>query len=294
MVKIKHMKFEVCGSCQNNCVFCAHSGMISEFKGYQLSIEELKYFIDCTRKSDYFIEELSIHGIGEPLLWNHLDEGIKLLKNSGVIGKIILTTNGLLLDKIKDETMRFIDTLSVSVYPNYPKGNLLAEKKAKYGDKVEINFITKFMVKPTRRYNAIPCYCMTCGPMFVKDKIFFYCGPPVFDAAKLRGVDIFKEHDLFTDVKPGYLSNFNIKKMGNIEFCKYCWANGNIKRVFFSHGVKPSRKTQFLMNVFANFESKLLNDLFKDLFKKILPKVYARLKKIREEYYLKNWTQRGR
>ncbi|MCX5698520.1 MAG: hypothetical protein NTX01_02335 [Candidatus Omnitrophica bacterium] len=287
MMKIKHMKFEVCGSCQNNCVFCAHGGMISEFKGYQLSIEELKNFIDCTRKSDYFIEELSIHGIGEPLLWNHLDEGIKLLKNSGVIGKIILTTNGLLLDKIKDETMRFIDILSVSVYPNYPKGNLLAEKKTRYSDKVEINFITKFMVKPTRRYNAIPCYCMTCGPMFVKDKIFFYCGPTCFDAAKLRGVDIFKYDDLYTQIQPNYLENFQKKNVGNLEFCNYCWANSNIKRASLPHGAIPSKATVVLMGVFAYFELRML----KDFLKMILPGFYAGLKKIKDDFYLKKFTQ---
>lgn len=268
------MKFEVCGACQNNCVFCAHGGMISEYKGYQLSIGELENFIDCTKKSGYFIEELSIHGIGEPLLWDHFDEGIKLLKSSGVVGRIIVTTNGLLLDKINDETMRSIDTLSVSVYPDYPNHVLLKEKKSEYKEKVEINYITKFIAKPIRMYNKIPCHCLTCGPMFIKDKIFFYCGPTVFDAARLKGVDIFRYKDLYVEIQPNYLADFDKKNMGNIEFCKYCWANDNIKRAVFSHGVMPSKATLILMNMLACFEFRL-----KDYLKRLMPGVYAGLKK---------------
>jgi uncharacterized Fe-S cluster-containing radical SAM superfamily enzyme len=166
--------------------------MISEFKGYQLSLEELGKFIDSTKKSDYFIEELSIHGAGEPLLWDHFEEGIKVLKNSGVIGKIIVTTNGLLLDKIYDETMSSIDMLSVSVYPGYQNYALLNEKKAKYKEKIEINLVSKFIAKPVRKYSLMPGICSCPGPMFIKDKIFLYCGPPVFDAANLKGVDIFE------------------------------------------------------------------------------------------------------
>jgi len=274
MKKIKHMKFEVCDACQNKCAFCAHGGMILEYKGYQLSIEELKNFIDCTKKSNYFIEELSIHGIGEPLLWNHFEEGIKLLKNSGVIGKISVTTNGLLLDKINDETMGFIDMLSVSVYPDYPNHVLLKEKKSEYKEKVEINYITKFIAKPIRMYNKIPCHCLTCGPMFIKDRIFFYCGPTIFDAARLKGVDIFKYNDLYSQIQPGYLDNSDIKNMGNIEFCKYCWANDNNKRAVFPHGVMPSKTRLILMNILACFEFKL-----KDCLKRLAPGVYAGLKK---------------
>lgn len=273
---------EVCGSCQNKCIFCTHSGMISAYGEYQLEIKELEKFIDYTKNSGYFFEIMHVHGIGEPLLWNHFDEGMKLLKESDIAGKIIVTTNGLLLDKIRDETWQYIDLLSVSVYPNCPKQSLLKEKKDKYEDKIKIVPSTLFRAKPMRGYhNKIPCYCICHGPMFVKDKIFLYCGPPVFDAAKLSGMDIFQCHDLYVEIKPNYLESFDEKKIGNIKFCNYCCANGNINMPLYPYGYNPSKANFILrclyLDTYYGFVLKL-----KESIRKRRPGVYIKLKKIKE------------
>lgn len=284
MKKIESIMVEVCASCQNKCIFCAHNGMISAYGGYQLEIKELEKFIDYTKDSGYFFEIMHVHGIGEPLLWNHFDEGMKLLKKSDIAGKIIVTTNGLLLDKIRDETWQHIDLLSVSVYPDYPKRSLLQEKKDKYKDKIQINLTTLFRAKPIRGYHhKIPCYCICHGPMFVKDKIFLYCGPPVFDAAKLSSMDIFKCRELYVEIKPNYLESFDEEKIGNIKFCNYCCANGNINMPFYPHGYSPSKEKFILtclsLDAYDNSVVKL-----KESLKKRMPEVYFKLKKIKKYF----------
>lgn len=245
-MKIKQMFLEVCGSCQNKCFYCAHGGMITAYRDYQLSIEELRKFIECTRDSGYSIETMRIHGIGEPLLWKYFDEGIALLKKSGVTKKLIVHSNGILLDRIADETWRYIDGLVVSAYPDYPKYNVLIENieraKVKFKDKIEVVPMSEFIPLPLKRYkNTIPCHCYNYGPMFVKDKVFLHCGPAVFDAAALKGIDIFEWDHQHVSIKDHYMETYDSNKIGNMELCEYCWANSRIIRPSYPHNYRPSR-----------------------------------------------------
>lgn len=258
--------------------------MISSYKGYQLEIKELEQFIDYTKNSGYFFEIMHVHGMGEPLLWSHFDDGLKLLKESNIAGKIIVTTNGLLLDKIRDQTWQYIDLLSVSLYPDFPKQSLLKEKKDKYKNKIEIVPSTSFRAKPIRGYyNKIPCHCTCHGPMFVKDKVFLYCGPPVFGATKLNGVDIFNCRDLYVEIKPNYLESFDEEKIGSIRFCNYCFANSNINMPLYPHGYSPS-KAEFILkclclNAYDNFILK-----FKESLKRSMPLAYMKLKNLKKYF----------
>lgn len=282
MVKFKQICFEVCGACQHDCIYCAHSGMRSVYPDYQLTIDELKKFIDYTKISGYFFESIAIHGIGEPLLWSHFDEGIDILKKSGIGGKILVTTNGLLLNKIKDQTWENIDILGVSVYPAYPMHELLKEKKEKYKDKIEIRMTTTFKSKPIREYHkSIPCFCICQGPMFVKDKIFLYCGPPAFDAAKLAHMDISKSRDLCVELKPNYLDNFDKTKTGNIELCNYCWANASLPLPVYPYGYVPL-KQKVVVDTFRIIMRRRRMTMYVQVLKFLrnFPVVYELLRKI--------------
>ncbi|MFC1841326.1 hypothetical protein ACFL1N_17295, partial [Thermodesulfobacteriota bacterium] len=183
----------------------------------------LNKFIYYTKKSKYFIEKLEVHGPGEPTLWKNFNEGIKILHKSNVIGKIIVTSNGKSLDRIHNETWNYIDYINVSCYPD------VELNFKKYKSMINILEQGEFKRIPQRRYeNTIPCQCACYGPMFLKDKIFFYCGPPVFDAANLMGVNINKDTDLFVPLELNYLDKFKKENIGNLKYCEYCWANMNI------------------------------------------------------------------
>src|SRR5690606_11403686 len=75
----------------------------------------------------------------------------------------------------------------------------------------------------------IPTHCNCPGPMFYNNKIFPFCGPPVFGAARAMGVDVMDYPDMYTEIGPYYLDKFSESRTGNLEFCKYCWANTNFK-----------------------------------------------------------------
>jgi hypothetical protein len=242
IVVMKTIMLEVCGACQNDCPNCAHRGMISAYKGYHLSIEGLESFIQCTIQSNYFFKTIHVHGMGEPLLWKHFNTGIKLLKKAGIADNIIVTTNGIAIDRINDETWEYIDTLEVSLYENCSNRNDLKELAERHKGKVNFGSRSGFRSKPTRRYRTtLPVPCLCSGPMFVENKIFLHCGPPVFDASMLSGIDIFSSHDLYVELAPLYLDKFEEKKIGNIGLCNYCWANENIDLPRYPHGHIPSR-----------------------------------------------------
>ena len=54
---------------------------------------------------------------GEPLLHSNLLEVLKAIKRTNISDKICLVTNGLLLDNISDEMLKYIDKIETSMYP---------------------------------------------------------------------------------------------------------------------------------------------------------------------------------
>lgn len=231
MLTLYELKLEVCSPCQNDCELCAHADLMRHVKGYQLSLESLDRFLYYTERSNYFVRSLSIHGPGEPFLWRHLNEGLLRLKRSRAIGWITMVTNGLLLDRISDEAMRCLDRLFVSVYSNYNREELLKRFCATYGERVSLFDGTNFWEHTKDPAETVPATggCTCFGPMVYNDRVFPYCGPPVFGAAKAKGIDAFAEPKLSVPIGPNYLAGFNARLVGRMDICRYCWANPNFQ-----------------------------------------------------------------
>lgn len=222
---IDRIFIEVCGDCNYNCKSCGHSSFRSVYKNYHMTIHELNRFLYYTKKSKYYIREACIHGPGEPTLWKNLNEGIKVLHESDVVGGIYLLTNGSFLDRIEEETFEYIGKLDISIYPDAKKNDLITYLCDKYPDKIGLGHYNKFWVSPTKEdVGSIPCRCTCPTPSFIGNKIF-YCSGCIFDAAKLKGVDIYDCHEVYSVLKENYLENASL---GNFDLCKYCAVNDNI------------------------------------------------------------------
>jgi hypothetical protein len=229
MLTIFEFKLEVSSPCQNDCELCAHADLMRHIKGYQLSLEKLDRFLFYTERSNYFIRSLSIHGPGEPFLWRDMNEGLKMLKRSKAIGWVTMVTNGLLLDRIRDDAMACLDRLFVSVYANYNRAEFLQGFRAKWKEKVSLWDGTYFWEHSADPRQSVPATggCNCGGPMLYDDKIFPYCGPPVFGAAKNKGVDAMSIPNLWVPLGPNYLARYNPRLVGRMDICRTCWANPN-------------------------------------------------------------------
>ena len=233
---IDHMMIEVCSVCQNDCEFCCNSSLIKYDKAYQLSLEELKTFTYYTKKSKYYVEKININGAGEPTLWKYLNEGMKLLHDSRIAKSIVLETNGQSLNRINNKTWKYLSKVIISDYPSNESINLRQQRF-----KEKIDFINRdlFRVLPNKKHeDTIPCFCICPGPMFVKDKVFLYCGPPVFNAADIMRVGVSDQNELYAKVELNYMDKLDEKKIGNLQLCEYCWANSNIKLPSYEHKKK--------------------------------------------------------
>ena len=231
MLTIHDLKLEVCSPCQNDCELCAHADLMRHIKGYQLSLEKLDRFLFYTERSNYFIRSLSIHGPGEPFLWKELNAGLRRLKRSRAIGWISMVTNGLLLDRISEDGLACVDRLFVSVYSNYNRPDMIKEFVARHGAKVRLWDGTNFWEHTADPTQTAPATggCNCSGPMLYDDKIFPYCGPPVFGTAKAKGVEILSIPNLWVPLGPNYMANYNARLVGRMDICRHCWANPNFE-----------------------------------------------------------------
>src|ERR1051325_9255359 len=219
MLTIFEFKLEVSSPCQNDCELCAHADLMRHIKGYQLSLEKLDRFLFYTERSNYFIRSLSIHGPGEPFLWRDMNEGLKMLKRSKAIGWVTMVTNGLLLDRITDDAMRCLDRLFVSVYANYNRETVLTDFRAKWGEKVSLWDGTYFWEHSGNPKATAPATggCNCVGPMLYDDKIFPYCGPPVFGAAKNKGVEVLSIPNLWVPLGLNYMASYRQQLVGRMD-----------------------------------------------------------------------------
>ncbi|MEO5348230.1 MAG: radical SAM protein [Magnetococcus sp. YQC-3] len=224
IVPAVHM--EVVSACNYDCEQCTHGSARKQTKKYQMSIAQLKKFIECTEKSNYYIERLIFHGPGEPFLWKHFDEGMALLRQSKHIGHITVQTNGMMFDRIKDSTFDCIDLFYVSLYDKNNK-IVLKDSVAHHMHKIDAHYTDTFRlrVQPDEVPMDIPCACQCFGPAIFGDHVFLYCGPVVFDAAAMLGKNVYDMKELYVELGDDYLSSVDLTKKGNMELCRYCWGN---------------------------------------------------------------------
>jgi hypothetical protein len=220
-----------------------------------LPLDHLQEFIHFTETSGYLIEKLHLTGPGEPLLWKHLKEGLRLLRASPAIKEIYVISNGLSIHKIDNETWNNLDHVDISLYPAFNKWERLNSALAVHKDKINVRHTGRFYAAPQKGEIApIPCGCNCTGPMFFDRKVFFFCGPTVFGAAESKGVSVFDYPEIYTEIGPNYLErsatprdlewNTTLnrvieidreKKTGNHELCKYCFANSNFEFLEHDH-----------------------------------------------------------
>jgi hypothetical protein len=223
---------------------------------YQMSLEQVRDFIRCTRASRYFIENLWINGPGEPTLWKHFNEGVRLLHHSGVIGNINITTNGKSLTRIDAETWKFLNRVQVSIYPDSDYSSF-AQNFAQqvHSRSVVIERIKdSFRIFPERRHeDSLPARCDCPGPMIYGDWVYFHCGPAGFGAAQLKEEPFFENDAYGSKLGLGYLEEAQVEKTygldqpqrtSRMDLCKYCWANYTISLPWVAHSqIKRARKS---------------------------------------------------
>jgi len=116
MKRFKKIYFEITNGCNLNCDFCIKNSRKTEY----ISIDNFKLVLN--KLKDY-TDYLYFHVLGEPILHPKINELIDIASKNF---KINITTNGYLIDKIKDN--KNIRQLNISLHSFSSKYNLILNK----------------------------------------------------------------------------------------------------------------------------------------------------------------------
>ena len=111
----KKIYLEITNTCNLNCPFCIKNNRENKF----ITIEEYKTILE---KIKLYTKYLYLHVSGEPLMHPFINEIIDIGSEYFYIN---ITTNGYLIDKIKDN--HIIRQINISLHSYYPNNNISLE-----------------------------------------------------------------------------------------------------------------------------------------------------------------------
>lgn len=149
--EIDYLRISLTEACNLRCIYCMPEGDVCFKNDKGLTDDEIKYLIDIF--GDIGLKKIRFTG-GEPLLRKNIVELVLKAKEKE-IGKIALTTNGVLLPKYLDELINAglneinisLDSLKEDVFKKITRGgNLISvvesiKKAVNKGIKVKINAV---------------------------------------------------------------------------------------------------------------------------------------------------------
>jgi len=231
---IEAVEINVTNRCNLSCRGCSHLSPLC--KSDEFDTNQLEYAINKLSTVCHF-DTVRLLG-GEPFLSKSLRDIIKITKNSGVSDKVIIVSNGLLLNEEHAEILEQVDKLRISAHTN----NLDIEKIKKLTHKrcdLEIMFFDLFResyseqgTKDVELITSISDTCMI-GHVWscynLEQGVFYkcpqaHCFKPYFKDLKSDGIDIVRSNCLEHDIK-SYIDDKT-----PLSACKYCL--GSVGKLF--------------------------------------------------------------
>lgn len=262
---LNYLEINLVDNCNLNCKGCAHFSNICD-KNY---VEVKKFEQDLKKITEIFdLYNFRLLG-GEPLLHPNLKEILEIARYYLPSSRIVIVTNGLLLDKLSPEILKSMSEnniiITISLYkPTFKKLNNLLVILNKYNIKYLINddifreiepiqsFHTRLSeTKKENDFNANKsCSGRFCR--FIRNGKLSKCYLPLLiEVLNIRYGKRFeltdKDYIELDDIKDGWDA---IDKLnGDIPFCQYCrdelyefdWENGHINDDFSSFVLKKTK-----------------------------------------------------
>jgi MoaA/NifB/PqqE/SkfB family radical SAM enzyme len=140
-IQTKACEYSVAYHCNLKCAHCSHMAPFIKTK-----LPPLESFANDVNQLSKVMHAKDIRLVGgEPLLNPEIVEFLKIAKASGIADTIMVTTNGLLLNSMKDEFWENVDFVWLSQYPGAsPKDKMIEKFKGKAKE-----YNTRFDVDPS-------------------------------------------------------------------------------------------------------------------------------------------------
>lgn len=207
--------------CNLNCPYCFQKHTIKEHKGYNMSLDEVKYIVKSCGERGLHFDTIEITG-GEASLWPNLVEGVELFKT--ICDEVTLATNGNNPELIKSLGLK---TWIVSESQATPE-QMEHYKDIRHRLTINSHAHRKNPVVPVK--DSLPAACGTVvSPQgepqvtfeYLKGKVYYCCDC----FAHSEHVNL--TDDLVCSFENDFISKFSNKTYDK-EICSYCLANAKI------------------------------------------------------------------
>jgi len=211
----------VTSRCNVNCDECIMGNLRRTYPDYQMSLDEVKKFIEVSERSHYSFD-IILTG-GEPLSWDYFEEGTRLLKSSKICNSLHLFTNAMGISGLNHETVKYLDRIRISRY----EGNRdnAAKLFKMFPGKVQIVDRREFWANPTHKIpDTVPARCCNQEVMLFNYRV--YACPHSVSLAFTSHSDV----KLSNPLEDRFLVGMSqIKKMQQDAVCSLCISNLNVR-----------------------------------------------------------------
>jgi hypothetical protein len=216
------MSLYVMSACQLSCQQCIMAPLMEKDARYEMSIQEVKDFLDSAERSNYQFH-YRLTG-GEPLLWPHLLEALRLLRQSKSCLSLSIISNGIHAERVSDELIDLIDCLRLSRYLyNAQKVDYLLSK---YPDTVALAEKETFYQNPEAPVPGYsPVDCANPELMFYNNRV--YACPHAEPIAIGAGVSHIR---LYNELAPNFKDGLaEIRHNQEEDLCSRCIGNRRVR-----------------------------------------------------------------
>lgn len=220
-----NMLLWVTSKCNLRCKLCMADYSMQCMKDYEMSLEEVHYFIDSTIRRNIHYDFITLTG-GEVSTWPNLKEAVTLIYNAKIANNIGLITNGTAPEKIF-EIAHLLSVYAVSA-TQAPKDHLTLFENS--GHNIVYNWVSHKPVPITPMDKALPAIC--CNRLdwlnnptnqlhYAQGKVYYCCY--VIDISNIVPIT----QDLVCSFEDDFISYF-IDKVYDKEICRYCLCNEKV------------------------------------------------------------------
>lgn len=215
--------------CPRHCPRCDKNPIRKKYPNFQFTPEMAQTFANKLDEYDCMVERVQFVG-GEPLMWKHLEKCVDILRDSGKVASIKMTTA--LPDTIDMKYYEAIfDCIGVS---DYGTNRNMIERYAIGNPKYEIHDKVKHHFHPRGRIpGTIPagCYCHVTW-LFGED--FYFC--PMTGSILMSEIDLKmtqEERDFYCWTQDEFFQNIQRyhSGFGQRNICEACHVNSNVRNL---------------------------------------------------------------
>lgn len=192
--------------CKLHCRDCPVVPWMKSDPEYQLELGTLRQFLKICRECGYVFGRILLGG-GEPLLWDHLEEGLDLLIASKVARKLEVLTSGAEVHRRARLGLKYGRHVRWSINPPLVNHWQLPSKSVR---------------------DSLPAHCGCTHYSLIYDRVEI-CGLARFISVG-QGRDFDTWPECSVPIASGFLEHLESLDRFNRWWCTYCIANRKVQR----------------------------------------------------------------